>query len=199
MQNGDAWTISIISTFQPYIRYSGPGPFVPESEKPLENQFGNEVELIDGDDDVEEEVLWLGDFLEIIASYQIDNNYICCILVKKQKKKVKFWGRYASSMSVMMSRHHWCCWQMWEVNLGQCGRDWWMMVWCWSVSQWKSYIYIYIGSSLIKEDDECPCDSHGSGVQDSYKVAWEDWCKTKHWKMWAEESLRFIYRFSYLM
>ena len=48
--------------------YSGPGPFVPEGEKPLKNQFGNE-ELIDGDDDVSEEVLRLGDFLETIALY----------------------------------------------------------------------------------------------------------------------------------
>ena len=48
--------------------YSGPGPFVPEGEKPLKNQFGNE-ELIDGDDDVSEEVLRLGDFLENIALY----------------------------------------------------------------------------------------------------------------------------------
>jgi hypothetical protein len=42
--------------------YSGPGPFVPEGEDPLENQLGNE-DLIDEDDDVEEEVLRLGDFL----------------------------------------------------------------------------------------------------------------------------------------
>ena len=48
--------------------YSGPGPFVPEGESPLENQFGNE-ELVDGDDDVEEEVLRLGDFLDNTALY----------------------------------------------------------------------------------------------------------------------------------
>ena len=48
-----------ISAIYHLDRYSGPGPFVPESEKPLENQFGNEEVLIDGDDDVEEEVLWL--------------------------------------------------------------------------------------------------------------------------------------------
>ena len=55
-----------ISAIYRLDRYSGPGPFVPESEKPLKNQFGNEEELIDGDDDVEEEVLQLGDFCTIL-------------------------------------------------------------------------------------------------------------------------------------
>ena len=60
------------------------------------------------------------------------------------------------------------------------------------------YLYIYIGSLLIKEYNEHPCDTHGSGVRDGYEVAWEDWCKAECWKTWAKESLRFIYIFSYL-
>lgn len=46
--------------------YSGPGPFVPE-ENMGENQLGSGEELLDEDDDLEDEVLWLGDFLDSIT------------------------------------------------------------------------------------------------------------------------------------
>ena len=46
--------------------YSGPGPFVPE-ENMGENQLGSGEELLDEDDDLEDEVLRLGDFLDSIT------------------------------------------------------------------------------------------------------------------------------------
>ena len=49
--------------------YSGPGPFVPEGNvegNTLEGPSGSE-ELFDEDDDVEDEVLRLGDFLDTLT------------------------------------------------------------------------------------------------------------------------------------
>lgn len=50
--------------------YSGLGPFVPEEnidEIPLENQLGAGEGLIEEDDDVQDEVLRLGDFLDTLT------------------------------------------------------------------------------------------------------------------------------------
>ena len=47
--------------------YSGPGPFVPEGDigrNTLGNPLSSGEELIDEDDEVEDEILWLEDFLE---------------------------------------------------------------------------------------------------------------------------------------
>ena len=52
--------------------YSGPGPFVPEGNidgNTLEDPLGSGEELIDEEEDVEEEVLWLGDFLDTVAIF----------------------------------------------------------------------------------------------------------------------------------
>lgn len=57
-----------ISSIYSLEGYSGPGPFVPE-ENMRENQFCSGEELIDEDDDVEDEVLRLGDFLDSLSIY----------------------------------------------------------------------------------------------------------------------------------
>jgi IS4 transposase len=57
-----------ISSIYSLEGYSGPGPFVPE-ENMGENQFCSGEELIDEDDDVEDEVLRLGDFLDSLSIY----------------------------------------------------------------------------------------------------------------------------------
>ena len=50
--------------------YTGPGPFVHEENidgNHLESQSGSGDELVDDDDDVDDEILWLGEFLDSLA------------------------------------------------------------------------------------------------------------------------------------
>ena len=49
--------------------YSGLGPFVQSEESidGMENQLGSGEGLIDEDGDVQDEVLWLGDFLDTLT------------------------------------------------------------------------------------------------------------------------------------
>ena len=55
-----------ISSIYKLEGYSGPGPFEPEGDT-LEDPLGSGEEVIDEEDDVEDEVLRLGDFLDTLT------------------------------------------------------------------------------------------------------------------------------------